>query len=468
MIPLPSSNRAFRWLLAAALAVAAVSALPYAGGWNDGSRLASVESLVDHHTWRIDDSIFVKTPAHASEAPWPSDAADRLLLEKGTQDKLYIDGHYYSDKSPVPSLLMAGVYKVLQLATGLTAAKNPRWFCYLITLIFSGGAYVVSVFCLDRMAARIGLPARARLLVAGGFAFASLALPYVRHVNNHILLLGVFSLLFWVMLERFGDTDENASALSLPLIGTLAGLGYTVDLGVGPVLVLCTTGFLLWRTRSPKAVALMLLCAFPWFLVHHVFNYRIGGTFKPANAVPEYFLWPGSPFNAQNLTGGWAHRSVWHFLIYAVDLLVGKKGFLFHNLPVCLAIPAVFLLPHTKTREAALVPLAWSLILGTWLIYAASSNNYSGVCCSVRWFVPLLAPFFYLVAVLLKNRPEYETDLRILTVWALPMSVPMWMHGPWMKHMVPGYWFILAGAMLSWIVWRWRRHVAGATPAHRQ
>ena len=42
-----------------AVLVALVSARPYAGSWNDGSRLATVESLVDYHTLAIDRSIFL-------------------------------------------------------------------------------------------------------------------------------------------------------------------------------------------------------------------------------------------------------------------------------------------------------------------------------------------------------------------------------------------------------------------------
>src|SRR5437868_3611985 len=82
-----------------AAAVAVVSARSYVGGWNDGSRLATVESLVDRGTWAIDDSQFVR----------PTDDSGA-----GTLDKLRIDGRYYSDKSPVPALLMAGEYALLK------------------------------------------------------------------------------------------------------------------------------------------------------------------------------------------------------------------------------------------------------------------------------------------------------------------------------------------------------------------
>src|SRR5437762_1587196 len=78
------------WILCAALA--AVSARPYAGSWSDGSRLAAIESIVDHHTLAFDDSIFVNVPLDAVArgiAPY----RDPLCLAGGTCDKLCINGH---------------------------------------------------------------------------------------------------------------------------------------------------------------------------------------------------------------------------------------------------------------------------------------------------------------------------------------------------------------------------------------
>src|SRR5262249_13483019 len=61
-VPIQPPKRWSAWIgflvLIASGAVAAGSARPFAGSWNDGSRLAAVESLVDAHTFAIDDSIF--------------------------------------------------------------------------------------------------------------------------------------------------------------------------------------------------------------------------------------------------------------------------------------------------------------------------------------------------------------------------------------------------------------------------
>src|SRR5205085_12012047 len=126
---LPGTADGPRWVgwlvVAIAAIIALVSAKPTAGGWQDGSRLAMVEALIDHHTWAIDDSIFVKpTPWHD---PFP---ADEPILQLGTQDKMYINGHFYSDK-PVFALLLAGVYQVWQWCARPTPWQRSdpvRWF----------------------------------------------------------------------------------------------------------------------------------------------------------------------------------------------------------------------------------------------------------------------------------------------------------------------------------------------------
>lgn len=435
-------------VLCLALAVALGSALPHAGSWYDGSRLATIESLIDRGTWSIDDSIFVRPAAAVAEGKLPYAAHERALLERGTLDKLLIDGRYYSDKSPVPALYMAGVYQVLQWTTGLVARESPAWFCYLLTLFSSGLAYVVAVYCIDRLAGQ--LPSPWRSLTTASFALATIALPYARQVNNHILLLALCcALLFFLRAD---------SRRKIFAAGTLIGAGYCTDLGIGPVLVLATTGLVAFRTRRVGAVALLLAAAFPWFALHHYFNWQIGGTFTPANAHLEYLTWPGSPFTAANATGRWAHESLVDFVAYSFDLLFGKRGFIGHNLALFLALPGAVLLirrlrPLEERRE-----IIWAIafFLGSWLVYAITSTNYAGGCCSVRWFVPLLAPGYYVLVLLLREKPELRPDFALLTGFGFLLALICWWKGPWMLRMVPGYWFILGGALVAWAGWRLR------------
>src|SRR5262249_35272582 len=157
-----------------------------------------------------------------------------------------------------------------------------------------------------------------------------------------------------------------------------SGLGYSIDLGAGPVLLLCVLGIVAWRCRGWKYVTWFLLAAAPWLVLHHAVNYSVGGTFKPANAVPEYFGWPGCPFTEATLTGGWHGRSFLRTAWYAVDLLIGKNGFLGHNLPLLLGLGSVAALVRTRPDDRPELVFAACWCLGTWLAYGLTSTNYSG------------------------------------------------------------------------------------------
>jgi hypothetical protein len=442
--------------------LAIITARPFAGAWNDGSRLATVEALVDHHTLAIDDSIFVRVPAETDPSPYPVDNA--LLQACGTLDKLYIDGHYYSDKSPVPALLLAGVYGIWEAATGLTARDRPDLFCWVMTLASSGLAYVIAVGCLYRIGGLVGLARVPRLVLTASFGLGTVALPYAAHVNNHILLLAVVA----ALMLGFLRLAEARSAGRLPsgtilLLGTLTGLGYTIDLGFGPVLVLCAGLLIVFRCQRAKPVALFILAALPWALLHHAINYATGGTLVPANAVAAYFDWPGCPFNAGNMTGGWKHQSFGDLLLYAGALLVGKQGFLGHNLPLFLVLPGLWYLLR-RSPELPEVLFAVALCVGVSAMYAINSNNLSGKCLSIRWFVPLLAPSYYLLALLLKRCPHALRDLLVLSVAGAGLIALAWLRGPWPDHMVPGYWPILGAALLGLVEYRLRMRLLMPQP----
>jgi len=447
-------------VLAISLAIAVVSARPYAGGWNDGSRLATVECLVDYHTLAIDRSIFVQVPPRdgsATPSPYPNDEPSLRL--HGTGDKLLIHGRYYSDKSPVPALLMAGVYQVWKWCTGATARQRADSFCYWMTLSSSGLAYVIAVCCIYQLGVPLRLKHSLRLALTSSLALATVALPYVRHVNNHMLLLGVAAALFLV-LARFAEEIKcgMASRVRLLALGCLAGLGYTIDLGAGPVLLICTLAVVACHCPRRGPLCSFVLAALPWLVLHHVVNYLVGGTLRPANAVPEYFEWPGCTFNQQNMTGSWKHASVVDFLLYAATLLFGKRGFLGHNLPLFLALPALAILLHRRRAEWPELLLAGGWCGGTWLLYALTSNNYSGQCCSIRWFVPLLAPCYYVLAIFLREYSRLQSVSLVLSGWGGIMAGLIWYQGPWMKHMVPFYWPLQGATLLSLVIaWNWYR-----------
>jgi len=432
-------------VLGAVLVLTLAGTSDHAGSWNDSSRLAMVESLVDEQTFAIDRSIFVS----------PEILPEKLSQPVKTCDKLWIHGHYYSDKTPVPGLLMAGVYQVWKWATVQTARSCPEGFVWWVTFWSSGLASGVAVWCLFLLGRPLGLGLRDRLLLTGSFGLATLAPIYARQVNNHSLLLAVGAALLLGMahLARAVQAGRQPRLLLFGL-GLLIGLGYTIDQGAGPVLLVTAFALLAYRCRPVSALLLVVAGAVPWLVLHHACNHAIGGTFQPANAVPEYFAWPGCPFDAGHMTGAYNHADVGHLLVYAGQLLIGKRGFLAHDLALWLTLPALVVFVRRRSAELPeiLSGLAW--FAGTFLLYSLESTNGGGQSRSVRWLVPLLAPAYYVLAVMLRDLPQYRRDFVILSAWGILLTALNWPGGPWDIHAGWYFWPIQALALLSWLASR--------------
>src|SRR5262249_18416978 len=120
------------------------------------------------------------------------------------------------------------------------------------------------------------------------------------------------------------------------------------------------------------------------------------------------------------------------------------------NLPLFLVFPALVLLLTRPgpNRLDALFALFWAG--GTWLVYAALSNNYAGSSCSVRWFVPLLAPAFLLLAVLIRAWPGFRVDFAVLSVCGAALGATMWWEGTW-SYDVPLLLEAPAAALCGWL-----------------
>jgi len=233
-----------------------------------------------------------------------------------------------------------------------------------------------------------------------------------------------------------------------------------MDLGVGPVLLLSMLVYTAMKWRNVSSSALCVLAMLPFLALHHWLNYRTGGTFGPANANPEYFQYPGSPFAGGDTTGVWIHRSASNLIRYAIELWIGSKGFLLYNLPlllVPLCAVSVWRIFPQKREELLFAAL---LCAGSWIVYAAGSNNFSGVGCSIRWFVPLLIPGYFALMLGTRARPEL-IDLigpfKLLTGCAIVLVAVLFWAGPWAQIEPRIFWWIVLLSLIAFGGSLWRR-----------
>jgi hypothetical protein len=463
----PTRPRATAALVVLSAALVAVgSAREYAGGFNDGSRLATVEALVDHHTLAIDDSIFVRPPpgSHFYDPAYPH------LVRHGTGDKILVGGRFYSDKPPVPAFGLAAVYAALKAAFGLRAAERPGQFCYAMTLASSGLAYVASVWCVYRLAGALRLMPGWRLGLTASFAFCTVALPYVRQVNGHIWLLAAACAALLLLTRWVREAGERR--WPLVAVGFLAGFAYAVEQPTGGLLLACAAAVAAGGNPSVgrhgwfRRVVLVVVGAAPWLVLHHAVTYAYAGTFGPPNADPAVFRYPGSTFEDCDLTGRYRHEHVGDLFVYAGGLLFGQRGFLQANLPLFLTPPALWLIPRA-IRERRLAWAASSWGLATWFVFALLSTNFSGYCCSIRWFVPLLAAGYLLLGLLLRERLDWRGDFVVLSAWGAILGGLMWWAGPWDGEMPRGFWAVQVAAAASWGFYRLIRLYSAAAATGR-
>lgn len=449
-------------LIALATLVAIAGARPQAGSWSDGATLATVESLVDQRTLAIDNSIFVEPEKRAPQARSPYAESNSLLNERGTLDKVFIDGHYYAAKPLVPAVLMAGEYALVQRLTGLTAAQSPTAFVYAMTLLTSGLAYVITVACIYLLALEILRSPATAALIAASVGLGSVALVYSRQVNLHLVQFACVSALFVALIALAKALREGRSGRwPAVAVGLLLGLAYVCDQGSGPAIALGAMLVVLWRTvwqqRAVGTLLLVVAAASPAIIAQHGMNFAVGHTLAAINSHPEHLAWPGSPWNATNMSGVYSHASLWKFTTYSVQLLVGKKGFLLHNpwlLAACFAAGWLLVFRRNQLHEYPEVVGGAMMCLAMWGVYSWGSTNYSGDCISVRWFLPMLAPAALALAVYLRERPQAWGEVGIFLAGSIALNAIAWNYGPWHGRVLPGYWLIVAATLATWGVSR--------------
>lgn len=465
------------WIVVAAGAFAVASAHPFAASWNDGSRLASVESLIERGTFCIDESVFLHPPPDRQVYD-----PDNPLLQKGTLDKLLIHGHWYSDKPPLVSLPLAAAYRLLMLGGAPAPSERPDVFAWIITVLLSGTGYAVAVGAMGILGARAGLRGLWWGVWLLAFALATVLPAYTRSVNSHIAQLGAVAAVA-VLLCRVADATRAGQVAwgSLAAAGFITSFIYNLDFGIGPPFAVVLVAIVALRTRNGLAVAIGVAAMLPGVVAGHALHYAIGGDWvKPLNMHREYLQWPGSPFG-ETMTGVVRSRDFAQ-VAYSFDLLVGRRGFLTHNLPLLLAVAAgVLVLKRKACADSATLAAPvrgrgdWYRLelvglcgwcVGGWLMYGVLSTNHGGGCVSIRWFVPFLVPGFWLLAKLLAERPEFRPDFLALSSWGLILGASAWTVGMWWPRNVPLYWWCFGGALATWGLVRyfsWRRSFPPAT-----
>lgn len=397
---------------------------------HEWSRLATVESLVERHTYELDNSNFANT-----------------------RDKIFNHGHFYSHQPPLLATLEAPVYGALH-AAGLRFANNAPfdWAFYLFVLFTNGLTFALTVVVLDGVFGLMAMPAGPRALYALVLPLGTWLFPYGAVTNNHGIaaLLLAFALYQLLAIEVRGGSTRRCWLLGGAL-GVLSAIEILPLVSYVPLVALYVARREDLRHR-PQLVALGISFLLP-LLAHAAINVPITGDVLPAGFHFELFNYPGSPFDASSLSGDVKIRPVAELVAYANQAMFTRKGF-FTLAPVMGLGLIVGICGWSWWRRFRGVHLV--LIAGTLASLAVSlltTNNFGGVAVGFRHATYLAPAFLILLLPVLTSREGWARAASVgigavaagsavlLLVYAVrwpwedlifPLSKPL---GPWQSYL---------------------------------
>ena len=340
------------------------------GSWADGSRLGTIQALVEHGSLRLDETDYL----------WQG-------------DKIQVDGHFYGHQPPMLAVLGAVPYAVLHHVLG-RAIDDPH-------------TYRVLTWCLVGLPLLLGLRALGLLFRRAGCgdgwgavllllaSCGTLALPYALVLNQHGAAAGLVLLALGAIARR------------RPLVaGVLLSLAGTIDMTAIFAGVACL--WPIWRHDGVSGVVRTTLGALPPLALHAGINLAVVGDLVPFALHVEAFRYPLSPFLLMSLTGATDAEPAGTQVLYLWRASFGQSGLFSHHPVLVLALAAgVALLlrrrgdaPERADSAPGLPPgLLTAVALfsaGIAGYYLTQSRNLGGSAFGVRWFAvfaPALALF---------------------------------------------------------------------------
>ena len=381
--------------------------------WQEESRMATVQALVEQGTFIIDHTEFNRTG-----------------------DKVFINEHFYSDKTPLLSVAAAGAYAILHNAFGLTldpticvpdedvsacrvfTPTGTRFTAfYWLTLIFIGGSASLLVVLFWRAMLNAGASGTLATALAVALGLASPIAPYsivfAGHVPAALCLFVGFVLLFpprhserseesivWISNltagERDSSSQQTASRNDTPsgwrffFAGFFISLAANIDL----TLAIFIAAFGLWVlfTRWRKLLP-YVLGAFTPFAISAAINYWAAGTIVPLYFDPKAYDFVGTVLNT-TVGGTNGFYSVDFGLRYTYDLFIGQRGlFSFTPMLIFAFVGIGVAIQQRQPRGLTLTVLLGSLVFAAYLILR--TDNFGGLAWGTRWFVPLVPLWWY-------------------------------------------------------------------------
>ena len=223
---------------------------------NELSRLATVQAFAEHHSQEIEGTQFYSTlvQLHGSLPP----------------ETVRFEHHIYSDKSPVLSFLLSGIYLLIQ-KLGMTFEHSPTSVIYLLTLFCSVIPVAASGGMIYRMARLFELRRPLRTLLALAVTFGTGLITYAVVINAQAPAAALVLAACACLIHTSVSPTPTRTGAWLMFSGFWAALAAVIDptalvFLIGLIFVIVT---LRWKMRVRFGAALLyLIGALPPLVLH--------------------------------------------------------------------------------------------------------------------------------------------------------------------------------------------------------
>jgi len=369
-------------------------------GWNDASRMATVQALVESGEYGIDNT------AH---------------FFKYTGDKVKIGDKFYSDKPSVHPTLATLPYLALH-SMDYTIKHHPRAIMYLTTVFISLLPFILFFLLFYKLSRNNYLDKRKnmKIFLLLCLASGSALISYTTVLNNHITAASLTGIAL-VMFYYLKTTKKNPF-----FIGFLLALATVMDPGV--IFIISVFGlylaYKLISNKDFKPLFFLVLGVVLPVVFHASITIPVTGDILPGSMHPEYFQYQGSAFGDHNLTGTSLGVNSFGEWVERLDLLLfSSRGFLSNNLTILFGlILSVYLLfrgKNSKTKTfAGLSLISASLVVAYYSLYG--KEFFGGPNYLVRWFLVFIPMFLLIIFDWVDNKRKYLIASLVCLIMALP------------------------------------------------
>jgi hypothetical protein len=239
--------------------------------------------------------------------------------------------------------------------------------------------------------------------------------PYATVFNNHSACGALAITGAWQLFQvRNGPRHAYLAGLCFALAASV-DITFFVFLAIA-LLPVAVVG------RSPRNVMWYALGAAPIVVVYFVLNVAVSGSLVPPAMNATLWNYPGSWFDAGNLSGVAHHQGAREALGYAFDLLLGAHGLFSYTPLLFFSVYAFVLLLGTATPyriELAALGAACFVYVGACVVMSTTASGDSYGCA---WWSALMPVAFLPIAAL---EPVVTRDrrLRVLFCAAVVVSI---------------------------------------------